>query len=91
MSEIFKSDGSVADNDSSRISAQSGAVAQAKAAGSTLTNLTVLGNLQETLGQININNSAYKELLSKDAAAISQVKEEYDKFDQEICTCMGIE
>lgn len=91
MAEIFKSDGSAADNDSSRISAQSGVIAQAKAVGSTLTNLTVLRNMQDTLGQININNNAYRELLSKDATTVSKVKEEYDKFDKEICDYMGIE
>ena len=91
MAEIFKSNGNAADNDRTLIMEQESNISEACISGGGLTNLTVIGNVEETSEHINLCNSAYKNLLSKDASAISKIKDEYDKLDKEISNCMGVE
>lgn len=91
MADIFKSDGNTADNDADLIMAQSNSMSRSGASTGGLTNLTVMENIQEVIQHINLANSAYQNLLSKDAATITIVKEEYDRFDKELSECMGIE
>lgn len=55
------------------------------------TNLTVIEKMLETAQGIATCNDAYKELLSKDATAIADIKTEYDEFDKQLSDCMGIE
>lgn len=90
MAEKLKSNSDVADRFASAIEMQ-GDFIVISGEGKGLTNLTAMGKLQSTIEHMNLSNSAYANLLSKDAVAISRVREEYQKLDEQISRCMGIE
>ena len=90
MAEFIKSSSDVADSFASAIEMQ-GDFITIGGEGNGLTNLTVMGKLRSAVEHVNLSNSAYANLLSKDAAAISCVREEYQNLDEQISQCMGIE
>ncbi len=91
MSDTFLSKGDAAEEHSRQIQSIGETFSQAFSMNGCKTNLTVIGNLSETVRGVMANNDAYKKLLSKDATAITDVKTEYDEFDQKLSECMGIQ
>ncbi|MCM1155904.1 MAG: TIGR04197 family type VII secretion effector [Roseburia sp.] len=91
MSDTFLSKGDVAEEHSRSIQSMRETFSQVFNVEGCRTNLTVIGKMLETVHEVTANNDAYKELLSKDATAITDVKTEYDEFDQKLSECMGIE
>lgn len=91
MAETFLSKGDVAEDHSRKIQSIGETFSQIFNIGGCRTNLTVMEKMSEAVQGITENNNTYKELLSKDATAIMDVKTEYDEFDKKLSDCMGIE
>lgn len=91
MSNLFKSNSDISEGISSQLQAQGMEIGLENAEGEATTNLTAIGNLNNVIEHLNTANSAYKDLLSKDASAISFVKETYDELDNRLSECLGVE
>lgn len=90
MSEIFLCVGSAAEEHSQEIQSIEGNFSQMPNIEGGRTNLPVMAKMAEISQNIAAVNNDYKELLLKDATAITDIKDEYDEFDRKLSECMGI-
>lgn len=91
MALIFLSKECVAEENREKIQSVKETFSQVIQMDGCITKLTVIERMIETAWGITASNDAYKELLSKDATAIADIKTEYDEFDKKLSDCMGIE
>ena len=91
MADIFLSKGHIAEELSQAIKSLGGDFSQISNIDDGKTNLDVIAKMVDVCENLETINNAYKELLSKDATAITDIKDEYDKFDKQLRDCMGIE
>ena len=90
MAEIFLATGNVAEEHSQEIQSIEGEFSQMPNIDGGRTNLPVMTKMAEISQYITAANNSYKELLLKDATAITDIKDEYDEFDKKLSDCMGI-
>ena len=91
MADIFLSKGHIAEELSQAIKSLGGDFSQISNIDDGKTNLDVIAKMVDVCENLETINNAYKELLSKDATTITDIKDEYDKFDKQLRDCMGIE
>lgn len=90
MPDIFLCTGDAAEEHSQEIQSMEGSFLQMPDMGGGRTNLPVMTTMAEMCANITEVNNAYKELLSKDAVAITDSKHVYEELDQKLSNCMGI-
>ena len=91
MGEIFKSKRESAEENINQIELKKNSISNPYIVGGCRTNLSVIGNCQDAINCILEINSKYIDLLSKDATAIADLCDTYERFDSELSECMGIE
>lgn len=91
MADIFLSTGYIAEEHSQQIQSIGGNFSQIANINGGRTNLDVIGKMADVSQNLETINNAYKELLLKDAMAITDIKDEYDEFDKQLSDCMGVE
>lgn len=91
MPNEFLATGGVAEEYSQKIQSIGGNFSQMPNVDGGRTTLDVIATMKEIPQKIETINTAYKELLSKDATTITNIKSEYDELDKELSDNMGIE
>lgn len=86
----FISNGAEAEKESGRLKATGTSLSGSMSASSLMTNLTVIDNLSNINSELSSCNSAFMDLINKDADSITGLQEAFETFDMETAEEMEI-